>query len=167
VIARWFAAALCCLACPAVVAQNVPADEMEALEPAFDTGAALEAVEPEAASSPGTGDAAADEARAGDSTAPPAGEATTGRADRGPARAGRQVFRETDQLELDATAVTGNQELPKVLYIVPWKKSDLGDLVGRPVNTLLEEALSPVDRDVFRRQLEYYESLYGEPSAER
>ena len=35
-----------------------------------------------------------------------------------------------DRLELDATDITGNRELPKVLYIVPWKRSDLGDVSG-------------------------------------
>jgi len=37
----------------------------------------------------------------------------------------------------------------------------LGDLVGRPVNTLLDEVLAPVDPEVFERHLEYYETLYG------
>jgi hypothetical protein len=64
-----------------------------------------------------------------------------------------------DRIELDATQVTGNSELPRVLYVVPWKRSDLGDLTGRPVNSLLDEVLSPVDRDVFRRQNRYYEAL--------
>jgi hypothetical protein len=56
--------------------------------------------------------------------------------------------------------------LPKVLYIVPWKKSDLGDLVGRPVNTLLDEVLTPVDPEVFGRHLDYYETLYGKSKEE-
>jgi len=64
-----------------------------------------------------------------------------------------------DTLQLDATQITGNRELPKVLYIVPWKRSDLGDLVGRPVNSLLDEVLTPVDRDVFKRQNRYYDAL--------
>ncbi|MFQ6005412.1 MAG: hypothetical protein ACE5OQ_07895, partial [Woeseia sp.] len=42
-----------------------------------------------------------------------------------------------DEMQLGRTEITGNQELPKVLYIVPWKQSDPGDLMGRPVNTLL------------------------------
>ena len=66
-----------------------------------------------------------------------------------------------DRLDLGTTSITGSQELPKVLYIVPWKKSDLGDLVGRPVNTLLDEVLAPVDPEVFERHLEYYDALYG------
>jgi hypothetical protein len=70
----------------------------------------------------------------------------------------RQTTR-TDRLELDTTVVTGNRELPKVLYIVPWKKADLGDLPAQPFNTLLDEVLTPVDRDVFRREVTYYETL--------
>lgn len=65
----------------------------------------------------------------------------------------------TDRLELDTTVVTGNRELPKVLYIVPWKKAELGDLPAQPFNTLLDEALTPVDRDVFRREVTYYEAV--------
>ena len=73
----------------------------------------------------------------------------------------RPAPRVMDTLDLGTTSITGNAELPKVLYIVPWKKSDLGDLVGRPVNTLLDEVLAPVDPAVFERHLSYYDSLYG------
>jgi hypothetical protein len=67
-----------------------------------------------------------------------------------------------DEMDLARTEVTGNQELPKVLYIVPWKQSDPGDLMGRPVNTLLDEVLAPLDREEFIRQVDYYDDLYGE-----
>jgi len=65
----------------------------------------------------------------------------------------------TDRLQLDTTVVTGNRELPKVLYIVPWKKADLGELPAQPFNTLLDEVLTPVDRDVFRREVTYFEAV--------
>ena len=71
-----------------------------------------------------------------------------------------------DSMELGRTEITGSQELPKVLYIVPWKKSDPGDLMGRPVNTLLDEVLAPVDREEFVRQVEYYDDLYGDSEQE-
>jgi len=67
-----------------------------------------------------------------------------------------------DEMRLSRTQITGNQELPKVMYIVPWKKSDPGDLMGRPVNTLLDEVLAPLDREEFLRRVEYYDDLYGE-----
>jgi hypothetical protein len=64
-----------------------------------------------------------------------------------------------DRLDLDTTQITGNRELPRVMYVVPWKRADLGDLTGKPVNSLLDEVLAPVDRDVFRRQNRYYDAL--------
>jgi len=70
-----------------------------------------------------------------------------------------------DRLDLDSTQITGNRELPKVLYIVPWRSAELGDLVGRPVNSLLDEVLEPVDRDVFRRQNRYFEALQPNAAA--
>ena len=73
--------------------------------------------------------------------------------------AGKPRGKSLDRLELDTTQITGNRELPKVLYIVPWKRADLGDLVGKPVNSLLDEVLTPVDRDVFKRENRYYRAL--------
>ena len=67
-----------------------------------------------------------------------------------------------DSIELGRTEITGNQELPKVLYIVPWKKSDPGELMGKPVNTLLDEVLAPIDREEFIRRVDYYGDLYGD-----
>lgn len=71
-------------------------------------------------------------------------------------------FETMDRLELDPSAVTGNQELPRVLYIVPWKKPLAGDLPEPPVSSLLDEILAPIDREVFRRQVSYYEQLQPE-----
>ena len=71
--------------------------------------------------------------------------------------------RTTDHLELDPTTITGNRELPKVMVIVPWKRAELGDLTGKPANSLLNEVLEPVDREVFRRELRYFEALETKP----
>jgi hypothetical protein len=78
-----------------------------------------------------------------------------------PPAAGPRASGQADRLELDATSIRGNQELPKVLYIVPWKDPELGDLLGKPVNSLVDEVLAPVDREVFRRQIAYFDQLYG------
>ncbi len=94
----------------------------------------------------------------GPAAAPPAPPSPA--APSAPAAAGRPMAT-IDSLDLGTTSITGNQELPKVLYIVPWKSSELGDLAGRTVNTLLDEALSPIDPEVFERQLSYFDSLYG------
>jgi hypothetical protein len=65
------------------------------------------------------------------------------------------VGRSQDRAEIDRTQIIGNRELPKVIYIVPWKKPLPGDLASRPPDSVLDEALGPVDRDVFRRQVRY------------
>jgi hypothetical protein len=64
-----------------------------------------------------------------------------------------------ERIELQGTAIIGNQELPKVLYIVPWKSSELPQLSEPPLESLVDEALSPIDREVFRRQTIYYDAL--------
>jgi hypothetical protein len=64
-----------------------------------------------------------------------------------------------DRIALGTATVTGDQEQPKVMYIVPWKKSDIGDLSGKPMNSLLDEALTPVDRDEFKREVIYYQAV--------
>jgi len=64
-----------------------------------------------------------------------------------------------DRATVDPTTITGNKELPKVLYIVPWKKPIPGALASRPRTSLLDEALAPVDRQEFRRQLDYRAQL--------
>ena len=96
-------------------------------------------------------------AAAAPAPASPAGTlpATAGKKPPTTARGGQAA----DKLDLDTTQITGNRELPKVMVIVPWKRSDIGDLVGRPVNSLVDEALQPVDREVFRREIDYYGAL--------
>lgn len=62
-----------------------------------------------------------------------------------------------DRIELEGMSIIGNKELPKMLYIVPWKNSELPDMNTPPIETLIDEALAPVDRDNFKRKIRYYE----------
>ncbi len=65
------------------------------------------------------------------------------------------VFAES-RIELDETKVQGASELPKVLYIVPWKKTEM-DTKPVKLNTMVEEVMTPVDRDVLQRQVQFYQ----------
>jgi hypothetical protein len=56
---------------------------------------------------------------------------------------------------LSGMSILGNQEAPKALVIVPWKSSQLGDTLG--ISKTLDDGRQPVDKDVFMRQLSYYE----------
>jgi hypothetical protein len=124
----------------AAMAQN----EVDEIGPAVDTSAVEAAVDEPKEVEAETGPAANTAARSDDI------ERNT---------SGSRVM---DSIELGRTEITGNQELPKVLYIVPWKKADPSDLMGRPVNTLLDEVLAPIDREEFIRQVDYYHDLYGD-----
>lgn len=131
-----------------------PATPNDTLEPGVNTSAPSQTPDradtPPPASSPAAPAPAVPTTRSANKPAPAAGQP------RGNAK---------DRLDLDATQITGNRELPKVLYIVPWRSAELGDLVGRPVNSLLDEVLEPVDRDVFRRQNRYFEALQPNEAA--
>ena len=96
----------------------------------------------------------------------PAGEAegpATGQDSRAQQEPENDASATIDRLELDSTVVTGNRELPKVMYVVPWKHADLGNPGGKPLNSLVEEVLTPVDRGTFEREVEYFRAL--EPAA--
>ena len=62
---------------------------------------------------------------------------------------------DTDAKELSGMSIVGNDEAPKSLYIVPWKSSEIG--VETSLNRMLDEGDVPVDRDVFERQIEFYQ----------
>ena len=69
-----------------------------------------------------------------------------------------------DRLQLDATSITGNRELPKVMSIVPWKAAEPPGGPDRPLGSLIDEVLAPVDRDEFRREITYFRDLTSQSS---
>ena len=56
---------------------------------------------------------------------------------------------------ISGMSIVGNHEAPKSLVIVPWKSSELGN--GLDVARMLDDGRGPVDKDVFMRELDYYE----------
>ncbi|WP_242523744.1 hypothetical protein [Microbulbifer salipaludis] len=58
--------------------------------------------------------------------------------------------------ELSGISIIGNKEAPKSLYIVPWKSSEVGVESGLN-SSLLDPSLQPLDKEVFERELEFYQ----------
>ena len=57
---------------------------------------------------------------------------------------------------LSGISIIGNKDAPKSLYIVPWRSSEIG--IETDLNSsLLNEGIHPVDKDVFIRELNFYE----------
>ena len=65
-----------------------------------------------------------------------------------------------ERLEMEGTAIIGNKELPKVLYIVPWKSAERISLSTPPYTSVLDEPLQPLERPTFKRQVKYYNEIY-------
>jgi hypothetical protein len=62
----------------------------------------------------------------------------------------------TEAKTLSGISIIGNKDAPKSLYIVPWRSSELG--IETDLNSsLLNEGMHPVDKDVFVRELNFYE----------
>jgi hypothetical protein len=147
----------CMLFAAAAHAASPPADTAEPAVTTSPAAAASDAQVPQGRGNPRRLELQVDPAT-------PAAQATDAPA-AAPRAAQPQARGSADRIELDATQITGNAELPKVMYVVPWKRPELGDLNGRPAKSLLDEVLAPVDRDVFRRQNRYYDAL--QPDAAR
>jgi hypothetical protein len=65
-----------------------------------------------------------------------------------------QDAKASDAKELAGISIVGNDEAPKSLYIVPWKSSEMG--AAASMTMYLDERAAPVDREVFKRQLDFY-----------
>ena len=83
--------------------------------------------------------------------------ATTGAGDgkADPAAAANQPAQPGGDVKMSGMSILGNEDAPKSLVIVPWKGSQLADMPS--VSRLLDSTTQPVDKDVFMRELAYYE----------
>ena len=61
---------------------------------------------------------------------------------------------------LSGMSILGNEEAPKSLVIIPWKSSELGEDIS--LSDTLDDRARPVDKEVFLRELSYYEIRSGE-----
>jgi len=56
---------------------------------------------------------------------------------------------------MSGMSILGNEETPKSLVIVPWKSSEMGDSMS--LSDTLDDRATPVDKEVFLREIRYYE----------
>ncbi|MCW8934367.1 MAG: hypothetical protein OQK98_06560 [Gammaproteobacteria bacterium] len=68
----------------------------------------------------------------------------------------KSVKKDNEVKELSGISIIGNKEAPKSLYIVPWKNSEVG-VRSSLTSGLLDESMRPVDKEVFLRELDFYE----------
>lgn len=65
------------------------------------------------------------------------------------------AFAADDVVTFEST-ITGSQEQPKVIYIVPWQPPQAPSDMRKPIsNLVMQDLLQPIDRDTFLRQVQY------------
>lgn len=70
-----------------------------------------------------------------------------------------------ERINMEALSIIGNKELPNILYILPWKHSDLPDMVELPLSGLINDALKPIDRKTILRQQHYQKIITQQNTA--
>ena len=85
--------------------------------------------------------------------------ATTGDAKADAGAESREAAPPGGDVKMSGMSILGNEDAPKSLVIVPWKSSQLADMPS--VSRLLDSATQPVDKEVFLRELSYYEFKSG------
>jgi hypothetical protein len=140
-------------------AQQAASAGPDDLSPAVNTSAdsSASSSEPPAGKAPGTSAqpvAAKTQASIGSASTPAPNAPSAA-----PAAPSNRTAGSSDRIELGTTEISGNRELPKLMYIVPWQRAGVGKITGRPPNSLVDEVLTPIDRTVFKRQNDYYAAL--------
>lgn len=93
----------------------------------------------------------------------PSPKADAGKAGANKAGTGKAQAAPAGDMVMSGLSILGNDETPKELVIVPWKSSQLADAPG--ISRLLDDSTQPVDKDVFLRELSYYD-LIADPDGE-
>ena len=67
------------------------------------------------------------------------------------------------RLDMEGAAIFGNKESPNVLYVVPWRQAKQLTGMVPPEMSTMDELLVPLDRDVFRRRVDWYQTFGQKP----
>lgn len=62
-------------------------------------------------------------------------------------------------LDLDTINIKGNVEMPRIVYLTGWRKPPKGDILQQTLEKQHSDEISALDRDVLRRQINYYRKL--------
>ena len=66
-----------------------------------------------------------------------------------------------EKLQMEGTEITGNKELPRVLYIVPWKSVERFDIKSPPITSIMDQELTRIDRASFKRNIHYHDAIFS------
>jgi hypothetical protein len=76
------------------------------------------------------------------------------------------VAAESQIIEIEGAKIRGNQELPTVLYLVPWQAAKVFDLEKKKETLASKRPSEQIDRASFKRLLSYHEHFVQQQGAE-
>lgn len=85
----------------------------------------------------------------------PAAPPANGQASGDPGKSGKRSAMPKGVIRLDETVISGNQELPKVLYIVPWQQPQGLPEIELDTDFTEAELFRPLYPPAYRRELDY------------
>ncbi|NOZ52242.1 MAG: hypothetical protein GXP08_03710 [Gammaproteobacteria bacterium] len=63
-----------------------------------------------------------------------------------------------DKMQLEISVIKGNRELPKVLYIMPWKRLSNDSVEQKlTLHSLFEDAFDPIEPESFQQHIDNYQ----------
>ena len=71
-----------------------------------------------------------------------------------------------ERLQMEGTEITGNKELPRVLYIVPWKSAERFEISSPPITSIMDQKLTPIERAAFKRRIHYHDAIFSKAKLE-
>ncbi len=71
-----------------------------------------------------------------------------------------------ERIQMEGTEIVGSQELPRVLYIVPWQTAERFEIETPPITSIMERRLQPLERAAFRRKVHYHEAIFSNKTLE-
>ncbi|MDX1453578.1 MAG: hypothetical protein R3183_13545 [Oleiphilaceae bacterium] len=69
------------------------------------------------------------------------------------------AWAEPEVLTIEGARIRGNQELPTVLYVVPWQPPVVESLEKPATSFALQRKLEPLERTEFQRLMQYHEEF--------
>lgn len=63
---------------------------------------------------------------------------------------------------IEGARIRGNQEVPTVMYLVPWQTPKANELQAQDEQLMVEQAFEPLERYEFQRFVRYHEAFSRE-----
>lgn len=72
---------------------------------------------------------------------------------------GAQAQASSGVVTIEGTQIRGDQEVPTVMYLVPWQPPEVEALRAPEERLMVEQSFEPLERYEFRRFIEYHEAF--------